>query len=467
MALAPAESTAAGFTPGDLFVTLSQAVFKTTPPSGLFTLFATWAGVNGGCPNSDHSAITFDKVGTFGNKMIITCENGRVFTIDSFGVPPETMPPNVTHLTDLTLPGRQISIEGPAVLPASFGPLAGQIMVADDLNSNLYTINSVGNVNYQPFPGVPAGTFTGAEQVLVIPQFPCVFCDRAFFSASAVDDNIISYPVGDFTGLGGDILITSEFAPPWGTFRVHFDVPSMSYQFFVFDGSAFLKEGSTFVADSCSPTPTPTPTATSTPTNTPTPTSTPTATATSTPTATATFTPTPTPTPTPTATPSATCSPSGIFVFEGNSATHGTAGNIRTYTMNGITVKVSAFSRADSNGAWGTAYLGVYPNGLGVTNSHEGDGSNNRHTVGNLNGYRDYVLFEFSAPIIIDQVYLDFVVNDSDMAAWYGTKTDPINNHNTLSDSFLSGLGTREDNDTTSTSPRWADINSSNKIGNV
>ena len=135
--------------------------------------------------------------------------------------------------------------------------------------------------------------------------------------------------------------------------------------------------------------------------------------------------------------------------------------------MNGITVKVSAFSRADSNGAWGTAYLGVYPHGLGVTNSHEGNGDNNRHTVGNLNGYRDYVLFEFSTPIIIDQAYLDFVVNDSDMAAWYGTKTDPINNHNTLSDSFLSGLGTREDNDTTSTSPRWADINSSNKIGNV
>ena len=84
MAIAPAQSTAAGFTPGDLFVTLSQAVFKATPPSGPFTLFATWAGVDGGCPNSDHSAITFDKVGTFNNRMIITCENGRIFTIDSF-----------------------------------------------------------------------------------------------------------------------------------------------------------------------------------------------------------------------------------------------------------------------------------------------------------------------------------------------------------------------------------------------
>src|SRR5262249_7764273 len=112
--------------------------------------------------------------------------------------------------------------------------------------------------------------------------------------------------------------------------------------------------------------------------------------------------------------------------------------------------------------------LGVYSSGLGVTNIGEGSGGNNLHTVGNTNGYHDYVLFEFSTPIIVDQVYLDYIVNgDSDVAAWYGTKVDPINNHNTLSDSFLSGLSTREDNDTTSGSPRWADINSGNKIGNV
>jgi len=73
MAIAPAESAAAGFTPGDLFVTLQQTVQKATPPVGVFMQFESWSGVAGGCPGSDHSAITFDKVGTFGNKMIITC----------------------------------------------------------------------------------------------------------------------------------------------------------------------------------------------------------------------------------------------------------------------------------------------------------------------------------------------------------------------------------------------------------
>jgi hypothetical protein len=192
-------------------------------------------------------------------------------------------------------------------------------------------------------------------------------------------------------------------------------------------------------------------------TATPTPTPTPTATAT----ATATATPRTTPTPTP------TCVP-GTFIFEGNSALSGTAGNIRTFTVNGVTVNVSAFSRADSNGAWSTSWLGVYSLGLGVTGPSEGDGSNNQHVVDNIGGSRDYVLFEFSAPVVVDQAFLDYVYNgDSDMSAWIGTKTNPISNHNTLSDAFLTSLGTREDNDTTLTTSRFADINAANTAGNV
>ncbi len=223
MAFAPANAVPP-FTPGDLFATLQQKVYRATPPSGVFMPFADWSAVDGGCPGADHSSITFDKVGTFGNKMIITCESGRLFTVDGSGV--------VTHLADTTTPQHGLTfIEGPAVLPSSFGPLGGQIMVADDQASQLYTIDNLGNVNYNPF-GFPDGTFYGAEQILVIPQFPCTYCgDRAFFTASAVNDMITSYPKSDFAGLGGDILVTSELNPNFGTFRMHFDVPSNSYQF--------------------------------------------------------------------------------------------------------------------------------------------------------------------------------------------------------------------------------------------
>ena len=101
--------------------------------------------------------------------------------------------------------------------------------------------------------------------------------------------------------------------------------------------------------------------------------------------------------------------------------------------------------------------------GLGVTNFSEGSGSNNQHVVDNIGGNRDYVLFEFSTPVVVTQAFLDYVYNgDSDMSVWIGTKPA---GHNTLSDAFLASIGPREDNDTTLTSSRWAVFNAANKVG--
>jgi len=184
-----------------------------------------------------------------------------------------------------------------------------------------------------------------------------------------------------------------------------------------------------------------------------------------TPTPAPTATPHPTATPTPAPTPTPSCSP-GTYIFEGNTATSGSLGNVRSFTVNGITVKVSGFTRRDSDSLWSAGYLGVYSHGLGVTNQYEGSGSNDQHTVDSNGGTRDYVLFEFPKLVVIDKAYLDYVVGDSDMSAWIGTVGDPANHH-TLSDAFLTSLGAREDNDTTSSSPRWADINASNRSGNI
>ena len=156
------------------------------------------------------------------------------------------------------------------------------------------------------------------------------------------------------------------------------------------------------------------------------------------------------------------------FLLSGNSPLHGTAGNIKTFTAtNGVQVKASAFSRAKSNGAWSTAYLGSYPGGLGVTDGSEGDGSNNQHKVDNIGARTNYVLFEFSAPVIVNRAFLDIVGADSDITVWIGTKTDPFNNHITLSDAVLTSLGFTEVNPTTSSDSRWADINAGGTQGNV
>lgn len=156
---------------------------------------------------------------------------------------------------------------------------------------------------------------------------------------------------------------------------------------------------------------------------------------------------------------------SGTFVFDGNSGQDGSNGNQRTFTANGISVNTTAFSR-DSNGVWGNAFLGIYSGGLGVTDSSEGNGSGGTHRVDNI-GRTNYVLFEFSENVVVDQAFLDSVVNDSDLSIWIGTIDGAFNNHQTLSDALLNGLALNEVNNTTSGSSRWADFNGGEVSGNV
>lgn len=154
------------------------------------------------------------------------------------------------------------------------------------------------------------------------------------------------------------------------------------------------------------------------------------------------------------------------FTFNGNSAGSGTAGNVRLFSINGISVKASAFSRtkASAGGVWSAAYLGAFPGGLGVTDGSE-DGNGNSHTVDNI-GRDNFVLFEFSQPVVVNRAYLGYVVTDSDLSVWVGSTTDPFNNHLTLSNSVLAAL-TREDNLTDSSSTRWARLNAGLITGNV
>jgi hypothetical protein len=154
------------------------------------------------------------------------------------------------------------------------------------------------------------------------------------------------------------------------------------------------------------------------------------------------------------------------FTFNGNTAGSGTPGNVRQYTLNGISVKVSAFSRtkATAGSVWSTAYLGSFPGGLGVTDGSE-DGNGNSHTVDNL-GRDNFILFEFSHPVVIDRAFLGYVSGDSDLTAWVGNANDPFNNHLTLSNAVLASL-TAETNTTTSTQTRWATLNAGSISGNV
>ena len=155
----------------------------------------------------------------------------------------------------------------------------------------------------------------------------------------------------------------------------------------------------------------------------------------------------------------------GTFTFSGSSSGSG-AVNIRTFTAaNGVSVKVSAFGRSRDTGAWDAAYVGIFSGGLGVTDNTE-NGGDNSHTVDNI-GRDNYLLFEFSQPVIVDRALLGYVVQDSDMNVWVGTFADPYNNHLTLSDSVLGSFGFTEENTTTLATTRTADFNAGQVVGNA
>ena len=300
MAIAPLQSLAAGFVPRDIFITHGPMIYQLRPPAPI-TLFATIP--DPGC-SPDHTGITFDHTGPpgiFGNKMILTCIDGSVWTVDGTGQP------SVTNIANVTFNGQGLEIEGPAVVPLSFGgPHAGQLWVANENYPGVAPPGALHTIGPPPTYTVTLNvvSYNGAESVQVIPDTLCRFCPPTggvHFQAITLYNfgqgpGIYQYVPLDFATLGGQLLVTSENGI--GTSSVKFDVPTQTYVTSFFDnlaGAAF--EGSTFVdCDVPSPTPTPSPTATATATATFTPTPTATATAT----ATATSTPTPTPTVTPT-----------------------------------------------------------------------------------------------------------------------------------------------------------------------
>jgi len=277
MAVAPAVSVNAGFAPRDVYITQGNEIFKFTPPAGPLVSFTTLPA----CGN-DHTGITFDHVGTFGNKMITSCENGTIWTVDGVG----------TSSLVATLP-INIENEGPAVAPLSFGPFGGQILTTNDNDA----VNAIRNDGFVTLNAFVTGAGTGPESVQVIPQTLCTFCANGTFFQAVEAGGFGSFPglyeyfPADFAGFGGDILVPCEGNSQ--LVRIHFN--GSGYDMFFFDAIVGgLLEGSGFI-DCNVPSPTPTPTATFTPTAT--------ATFTPTPTATATATSTPTPTPTPTSTP--------------------------------------------------------------------------------------------------------------------------------------------------------------------
>ena len=93
-----------------------------------------------------------------------------------------------------------------------------------------------------------------------------------------------------------------------------------------------------------------------------------------------------------------------ISTTGGNSATSGPSGNIATFSSGGVSVQVSAWSL---NGfSLGTAWLGQYATGLGVTNASEGSGTTmNSSSIDNQSG-TDFLLLVFNQAVDVQSAVL-------------------------------------------------------------
>ena len=145
------------------------------------------------------------------------------------------------------------------------------------------------------------------------------------------------------------------------------------------------------------------------------------------------------------------------FVFTGDSYLDGANGNVRSFTQNDVSVDVSGFSYHKHSGTWHEAYVGVYSNGLGVTNVYE---NTNAHRTDNR-GSIDFLVFEFDTDVIVDKALLKSVGYDSDISLWIGDR-DITGLDSDLLDSF-----SKENNFTNHGSSRWANVNHDELVGDT
>ena len=209
-----------GFKKDYAYMIQSNQIFEVSPDGGSVRLFATLPVYV-----FDHNGVTFDRVGTFGYKLIATLSNGMIFTVDSSGAAVLLANIGTQH-------------ENPEVVPAGFGPYGGYVWTASETTNRVYAFSPSGQV-YIVSSGIPT-----AESVHVIPEKVCEFGSSggAFF-ISDYPNRIVKYPASDFAGLGGNVLVTSEAGY---IYMISKNAAGTGYTTSVFDPTYRQHEGGTF-----------------------------------------------------------------------------------------------------------------------------------------------------------------------------------------------------------------------------
>jgi len=217
-----------GFPANQVYVTQGQTVFSISPTGSSRSTFVSGLGTS-----DTETGITFDKVGSFCNDMIVTGANGVIYLVNSAGL---AMPYATISSTiaDPTL----VSAESSTVAPLSFTPYGGYLLVTIENSTNgpgvaaiqpptacsatgTPTIPNGGvpkqyRINNQPSPeavlAVPASaTSCQFGSVNAGSLFSITYTNEVSFTPLATNSyQIVSYPGSDFSSLVGDIVVANE-----------------------------------------------------------------------------------------------------------------------------------------------------------------------------------------------------------------------------------------------------------------
>lgn len=165
--------------------------------------------VNGSAGNTLGSAvrgILFDSIGSWNNDMLVTTNAGLVYQVDSGG-----------HAVQIANTGEDT--EGLDIAPlGTFGSHEGDLIVASEGSGSLRAIDQGGGITL-----LNAGNaLPGAEELTFVPLNLGASGNsvEGFYGANYTP-NVLHAAASEFTGMLGDIVVTSETGH--GVFRVHWN----------------------------------------------------------------------------------------------------------------------------------------------------------------------------------------------------------------------------------------------------
>jgi hypothetical protein len=166
----------------------SQGVFTVTGATALNSEFV--------------KGIAFDPFGNYGNNMLVSTNAGHIYTVTSSGV--------ATLLATINGPtGAPQVLEGIDFAPSTFGPLAGQAVVASESANTLFAVDPGGLVtDMSTVFGVTVGA---AEEIGFVPlNLGLGGTLEGFYAAGFPNQGINKADASEFVGMLGDAIVTSE-----------------------------------------------------------------------------------------------------------------------------------------------------------------------------------------------------------------------------------------------------------------